>query len=395
MVLHQSWETYITDRLHLAHEKNQHRSMKVFDSFQPGYLIRNGKQILNLCSNDYLGLASDAEGKEEAKLLADILPYGGGASRLVTGNLAIHHELEKSLAAWKGTEGAVIFPSGYQTNVGLLSSLAAKGDAIFCDRLNHASLLDGCRLSGATLHRYRHNDLDDLETLLKTKRPRKRIIVTDGVFSMDGDIAPLREIYQLAKGYGAILIVDEAHATGVLGEKGAGSWSHFGLPLDDNIILMGTLSKAVGGQGGYVCASKKMVDYLTNYCRALIYSTSLSPLLAGLAHYNIHRIQDQPELIDSLNQACQTFKQALTENQVPFEDSSTPILPIILGSSQKAIQCSERLMEQDIAAAAIRPPTVPEGTSRLRVSVSASHSANDLTRAAKAVAETLQEPKEE
>jgi 8-amino-7-oxononanoate synthase len=389
MSLNSPWNTYIQQKLTKAHTENRYRCLRDYDSFQPSYLIKNNRHYLNLCSNDYLGLASDIESQEEAKILAGILPSGSGASRLVTGNLVIHSELEKMLANWKGTESALVFPSGFQTNLGLISALANKGDALFSDKLNHASIIDGCSLSGAAFHRYRHKDPGDLESLLKTKRPKKRIIITDGVFSMDGDIAPLPDLNKIAKRYGALLIVDEAHATGVLGANGAGSWSHYGLPVEDHVILMGTMSKALGVQGGYICASRAIIDYLINYCRAFIYSTGLSPLLAGVIHYNIARVQSSPHLIESLHKATGSFQNSLKEHGVDFTPSQTPIIPVIIGESAKAVACAEKLYAQGIVASAIRPPTVPDGTARLRLSISAAHTLDDLHRAAAEIAKIL------
>ncbi|MDX9753909.1 MAG: 8-amino-7-oxononanoate synthase [bacterium] len=380
------WSAFFQDRLEAVRQANRYRAFRVFDTFQPGYICQHGKTLLNLSANDYLGLAGDEEGREEARLLAEILPYGGSASRLVTGNLAIHHELEKLLAEWKGTQAALLFASGYQTNVGLLSALASKGDAIFSDKWNHASIIDGCLLSGAHFNRYRHNDLEDLESLLRSKRPRKRIIVTDGVFSMDGDLALLPELNTLAQKYNALLIVDEAHATGILGPHGAGSWAHYQLPVAEHVILMGTLSKAVGVQGGYVCASQDIIEYLINYCRSQIYSTALSPLLAGLIHFNINRIISEPNHIEACHHAARVLKSALQKYEIQGTDTLTPILPIHIGESQTALVVADALFEQGTVAVAIRPPTVPEGKARLRLSVCAAHRDEDLKQAAQQIA---------
>ncbi len=384
------WAKKIKERLLEAEKRGLYRSMRIVDTIEPGYVVIERERYLNLCANDYLGLSADSFTLEEGKILADIIPPGAAASRLITGNFALHQELERILADWKETEAALVFPSGYQTNVGLLTSLTAKGDAIFSDRLNHASIVDGCLLSGATLHRYRHNDLDDLETLLKTKRPRKRLIVTDGVFSMDGDLAPLREINELAKQYEALLVVDEAHASGVLGNNGSGTWSHFELPWEKHVILMGTLSKAIGCQGGFICASREIIDYLINFCRSFIYSTGLSPYLAGLAHYNITRIRTEPSYMESLRRANQTFREALHNNGLETPDLPTPIIPLILGGSGKALACAKALEEEKIIALAIRPPTVPEGTERLRLTISAAHKTEDLQHAAAVIAREVQ-----
>ena len=384
-----SWDVYFQEQIEITKKENRFRFLHSFDSMQPGYLIKNGESFLNLCSNDYLGLASDTEGREEAKLLAEIIPYGAAASRLITGNLVIHQELEKLLADWKRTEAALVFSSGYQTNIGLFSSLAGKGDAIFSDRLNHASIIDGCLLSGASFYRYPHNDLEELETMLKTKRPRKRIIVTDGVFSMDGDIALLPELDALAKKYDALLVVDEAHATGILGKDGAGSWSHYNLPTGNHVILMGTMSKAIGAQGGYICASQTVIEYLTNFSRGLIYSTALSPLLAGIIHYNITRIQTNPALMQSMQKAAGIMQKSLKKEGFDIASSPVPIIPLQIGDSAKAVAIAQKLLDRKIVALAIRPPTVPEGTARLRISVCAAHTDKDLQRAAREIAKAI------
>ncbi len=387
----QAWDKYLNNKLNSARKDDRFRQLSVYDSFQPGYLISEGETFLNLCANDYLGLASDGMTFEECKLIGEILPIGSGASRLVTGTLAIHNELEKLLAQWKGTESALVFPTGYQTNVGLLSSLMARGDAIFCDKLNHASLLDGAQLSDGRMQRYDHCDIDDLESLMNDRPGRKRIIVTDSVFSMDGNIAPLPQLNEIAKKHDALLVVDEAHATGVLGKNGAGAWSHFNLPWEEHVILMGTLSKAVGTQGGFVCASQKIIDFLVNYCRAFIYSTSLSPLVAGMAHYNASRIRQESHLCEAIQNSIQNLKDSLRSHDIEVHDDPTPIVPIIVKENWRAIRIAERLKEEKIIAAAIRPPTVPEGSARIRLSICSAHGPNEIQRATKLIAELLQE----
>jgi 8-amino-7-oxononanoate synthase len=385
----QTWIFYLQEKLNRAQTEAQYRQLRVIDSLQPGYALLGEERYLNLSANDYLGLCGDPATREEARLLTEILPLGAGASRLITGTLAIHAELERVLAEWKHTPAALVFPSGYQTNVGLISALAGKGDGIFCDRLNHASIIDGCLLSGAQLYRYQPRDPEDLETQLKTHACRKRIIVTDGVFSMDGSLAPLPELNRLAKEYDALLIIDEAHATGVLGRDGAGTWSHFDLPWEEHVVLMGTLSKAVGVQGGFICGSQVLIDYLINFCRSFIYSTALSPLLAALAHYHIVRIRSEPERLKSLHKAIKTMRAALQKQNFTLTDDPTPIIPLILGDSETAVAMAAFLKEKKILALPIRPPTVPPGTSRLRISVSAVHTAVDLRRSAKLMADFM------
>ena len=380
------WFSFFDSRLKIACDKTQLRRLNIFDNAQAGYLISGETRYLNLSSNDYLGFTTDPFSREDIKVLSEILPVGAGASRLVTGTLALHSELERLLAKWKKASAALVFPSGFQTNVGLLSALGGRGGSIYGDKLNHASLHDGCRLSEASFHRYQHLDLDDLERQLKAQSKGKRIIVTDGVFSMDGDLPPLPELNRLALKYDALLVVDEAHASGVLGAKGAGAWAHFRLKWQPHVILMGTLSKAIGAQGGFVCASEQVVNYLINYSRPFIYTTGLSPLMAGIAHANICRIQNEPERIKALRKAIKTMRAALKKSGLEVPGGVTPIIPILLGDNERTVECAKRLKEEGIIASAIRPPTVSDGTARLRISVSAAHDPEDLKRAAKAIA---------
>lgn len=386
---HKGWKKHFTAQFKKARSQSQLRVLTVFDTAEPGALILNGKRYINLATNDYLGLTKDFQTLDEARVLGEILPVGAGASRLITGSMTILHELEKLLAAWKGTEKALVFPSGFQMNLGVLSTLLDKNDAVFCDKLNHASIIDGCMMTGAEFIRYKHNDMKDLESLLNANKAAKKLIVTDGLFSMDGDIAPLPELNQLAIKYGALLAVDEAHATGIMGKNGAGCWSHFGLSTEEHVLLLGTLSKAVGSQGGYVCAADEIIRYLVNFCRPFIYSTGLSPLLAGLAHFNIVRIQEDEELRSRLHDNIQTTRNALCEHGLELPDEHSPIFPIKIGESKLALACANDLKKKGFITAAIRPPTVREGTARLRLSISAAHQADDLKKAVHLIADFI------
>jgi 8-amino-7-oxononanoate synthase len=383
------WKKFFTTQIKKAKTQNRERALPVFDVPEPGIVIQDGKRIVNLSSNDYLGLAKDPQTLEEAKVLGEILPIGAGASRLITGSMTIHNELDKLLASWKGTEKALVFASGFQMNIGVLSTILGKGDTVFCDKLNHASIIDGCMISGAEFIRYKHKDVKELEALLKQSKSSKKMIVTDGLFSMDGDFAPLEQLNALAKTYGALLAVDEAHATGIMGENGAGCWSHSGLKVEDHVLLLGTLSKAVGAQGGYVCASESVIHYLVNYCRPFIFSTGISPLLAGLAHFNIVRIQDDEFLRNSLLENINTLRDALKEHGFALPDEYSPIFPVKIGDSKLAVACANALKRKGFITAAIRPPTVREGTARLRLSVSAAHHADDLKQAVEHIAEFI------
>ncbi|MGI6454871.1 MAG: 8-amino-7-oxononanoate synthase [bacterium] len=383
------WNRFIEEKILSARNQSQYRSLRTLDTLQPGYVLLEGERYLNLSSNDYLGLCSDPFTQEEARLLAEILPFGAGASRLITGTLAIHTELEKLLREWKRTEAALVFPTGFQTNVGVIQALTGKADVIFSDRLNHASIIDGCLLSGARLIRYQHCDMEDLNRQLQSQTARRRVIISDAVFSMDGDLAPLKELNRLAQEYEALLIVDEAHATGVLGKDGAGLWSHFKLKWDEHVILMGTLSKAIGVQGGFICASQNIVDFLVNYCRSFIYTTALSPFQAAIAHYHISRIRSEPERLKNLKNAMRTMRQELGGQGILVSNDPTPIIPIITGDSRQAVEMARHLEEQKILGLPIRPPTVPEGSARLRISVSAVHDPDELKRAAQVIGERM------
>lgn len=386
-----AWKKFFTAQIKKAKTQNRERALSVFDVLEPGIVMQDGKRIVNLSSNDYLGLAKDPQTLEEAKVLGEILPVGSGASRLITGSMTIHNELEKLIASWKGTEKALVFPSGFQMNYGVLTTLLGKGDAVFCDKLNHASIIDGCLNSGAEFIRYKHKDIKDLESLLKKTKATKKMIVTDGLFSMDGDFAPLEKINALAKKYGALLAVDEAHATGIMGENGAGCWSHFGLKMEDHVLLLGTLSKAIGAQGGYICAAENIIHYMVNYCRPFIFSTGISPLIAGLAHFNIVRIQDDQFLRDRLTENITTMRETLKEHGFALPDAYSPIFPVKIGDSKKAVACAKELKRKGYITAAIRPPTVREGTARLRLSVSAAHQADDLKQAVQHIVEFIHE----
>ncbi|MBI1388695.1 MAG: 8-amino-7-oxononanoate synthase [bacterium] len=390
-----TWNQFFSQKKYEAEQDNLYRSLNAYDTASGGYLTLGEHRLLNLSSNDYLGLATDAAAREDAQVLSGIIPIGAGASRLITGTFAIHEGLAQTLADWKKTEAALVYPTGYQTNLGLISALARRGDVIYADRANHASLIDGCQLSGATMVRYRHADLNDLEAQLKAHKRGKRLIVSDGVFSMDGDVAPLAGLNELAMRYDALLIVDEAHASGVMGPKGAGAWAREKLKWAPHVALMGTLSKAIGAQGGFVCGSRALIEHLINFSRPFIYTTGLSPIIAGVAQANIVRIQTEPERLRALKKAIRAMSSALTKSGVTLAENDTPILPVIVGDNGAAVRAAAALRDQNIIAAAIRTPTVPEGTARLRVSVSAVHDPAELRRAARLIAQAVKEVQSE
>ncbi len=350
------------------------RSLLQIDATDTTRVSQNTQDLLLFCSNNYLGLAQHSALKSAATTAIQAWGVGTGASRLVSGNSSLYKRLEERLSLLKGTESALVFSTGYMANIGAIAALAQKGDLILSDRLNHASLIDGCRLSDATFRVYRHKDVEHLQKLLKNrKKSQNTLIVTDGIFSMDGDIAPLPEILHLAKTYDAMVFLDDAHATGVLGSHGGGTADHFKISADPRLVQMGTLSKALGGLGGFIAGSTTLTQYLINKARPFIYTTSLPPSILASALAALELIEKDQTLIKQLwkNRAYLYKKiNALGFNTL---ESETPIIPILVGSSKKALSFSKHLLEKKILVSAIRPPTVPKGSARLRITVTARH----------------------
>ncbi|WP_412674781.1 8-amino-7-oxononanoate synthase [Aneurinibacillus thermoaerophilus] len=328
-------------------------------------------------SNNYLGLARDERLKKAAIQAIETYGTGSGGARLTTGNFLLHERLEASLASFKQKESAIVFSSGYLANLGVISALMGPGDVIFSDELNHASIIDGCRLSKARIVVYRHADMDDLRNKIRSAQETKKFIVTDGVFSMDGDIAPLPDIVEVAQTHGAWVMVDDAHATGVLGETGAGTAEYFG--VSDRIqLLMGTLSKSVGAEGGYVAASRTVVDYLRNHARSFIFQTSLSPGVVASALEGIRIIREESERRRRLLKNARLLRDGLTKLGFTLVEGITPIVAVMIGEAEKAVRFSARLEEEGVFAPAIRPPTVPQGSSRIRVTLMATHTQSEI-----------------
>ncbi len=365
------------------------RYLRLVESEQSAEIILNGRRVLLFCSNNYLGLANHPELKKRAIDAIEKYGIGSGASRLVSGNMALHEELETCIAEFKGTESALLFNSGYHANLGVIPAIAEKGDLILSDELNHASIIDGCRLSKAEVIVYPHLDTNFIELALKKSRHRRKLIVTDGVFSMDGDIAPLKELVQLKERYNAILMVDEAHATGVIGKNGRGIIDFLGL-TDSVDVIMGTLSKALGSFGAYVATKRITKDYLINKARSFIFSTSLPPSVCATAIGAIEILKDNEELIDTLHKNVRYFKRGLKEFYHAVEDNEIPIIPVITGSPALTMDVCEQLIERGIFVQGIRPPSVPEGTSRLRITITAGHTEEHLKRALRALGEILE-----
>lgn len=357
------------------HESGLFRSLRAISSAQGPVIQIDGKNYLNFCSNDYLGLANHSALKEAARAAIDRYGVGAGASRLVCGNLEPYDDLERALAEFKQKEAAIVFSSGYAANVGTIGALLRQGDMLIIDKLCHASVIDACRQSGATLRVYPHKNLKKLEELLRQSEAPRRLVVTETVYSMDGDLAPLREIAALKEQYGAWLMIDEAHATGVFGANGRGAAEHFG--VEDKVdVTMGTLSKAIGCVGGYVAGSQTLIDYLRNRARSLIYSTALPPPVLAAATESVRLIRGD-EGKNRREKLWQTIRQ-LSDGLSAGTDSA--IIPIIVGEEERAVQLSEQLMERGIFVSAIRYPTVARGKARLRVTATASHTAEHVDR---------------
>lgn len=374
-------KNFLTQTLSDLEIKGLKRQLRTVESPQGPKIRLNGQEVLNFCSNNYLGLADDARLRKAAVDAIADEGFGSGASRLVCGNMKSHVELEKRIAEFKGAEGALVFSTGYMANVGVISSLFGRDDVIFADKLNHASIIDGILLSGAEFKRYAHNDMGALEDFLKKDRTTgKRAIITDSVFSMDGDLAPLDKIVSLAKKYDCMVMVDEAHAFGVFGKKGKGLVEHFGLEKDID-VQMGTLSKAAGSFGAYVCGSQALIDFLVNKARSFIYTTAMPPAIAAASLQAIEIIEGEPHRCEKLWENTKLMKEGLKSLGFDTMNSRSPIIPILLEDSQKAVKFSKKLLDEGIFVQAIRPPTVPQNTARLRVTVMATHSVQDLKNA--------------
>ncbi|MGB9806964.1 MAG: 8-amino-7-oxononanoate synthase [Thermosulfidibacteraceae bacterium] len=359
-------------------EKKLYRKMVTIESPQDRWVKIEGRWVLLLCSNNYLGLASHPRVIEKAIEAMKIYGFGNPASRLVSGNTKLHEELEEKLARFKETESVLLFSTGYMANIGIISAICnSPEDLVISDKLNHASIIDGLMLSKAQFATFRHNDLEHLEKILKGKKGRRKLIVVDGVFSMDGDIAPLRDIANLAEEYEALLMVDDAHATGVIGERGRGSveyWNLYG-KID---IQMGTLGKALGGFGAFAAVDRTLKEYFINKVRPFIFTTSLPiPVVAGVMEA-LNILEENPELIKKLRRNVENFVKGLKKLGFDVKDQGTAIVPIIAGEEERALKMSKLLFEEGVFITAIRPPTVPKGTSRLRVTLTASHTDEDI-----------------
>jgi 8-amino-7-oxononanoate synthase len=369
-------DEWLSGQIEKTKRAGLYRKFRTMNTAPQTKMMIDGHRQLVFSSNNYLGLANDPRLIYAAETILHEFGVGSSGSRLTTGHTDWHQRLEEKIARFKQTEAALLFSSGFLANVGVLSSLPEKGDVILSDRLNHASIIDGCRLSKADTVIYNHIDVKDLEEKLKrTASHQRRFIVTDGVFSMDGTIAPLDQMIPLAKRYDAYVIVDDAHATGVLGEKGRGTSEYFGVHPD---VVIGTLSKAIGTEGGFVAGSKVLIDFLLNHARTFVFQTAMPPAICAASYAALEIIEESSKKRQRLFSNVKNIKSSLEEMGFIVKGDLTPIIPVIIGEPEDAVNFSVKLQENGIFAPAIRPPTVPNGESRIRLTVTSDHSSNEI-----------------
>lgn len=370
---------WITQELDALKRQNLYNTIRTIDSPQGAWLVVDGKRVLNFCSNNYLGLANDARLKTAAQAAIEKFGVGPAAVRTIAGTLSLHNELEKRLAEFKGVEATISFQSGFNSNGAVLPALVGKEDVIFSDELNHASIIDGSRLSGAKISRYAHNDAEALEDAITKSAGtyRRALIVTDGVFSMDGDIAPLPQIVEVAERHDLMLMVDDAHGEGVLGRGGRGIVDHFGMHGRVDVEV-GTMSKAFGVVGGYVAGKREIVEWLRQRGRPFLFSSAVTAADAAACLRAVDILEESTELVEKLWDNARYFKKEMQHLGFDTGASETPITPVMLGDAELAQNFSRALFDNDVFAMAIKYPTVPQGKARLRVMISAAHSQEDL-----------------
>ncbi len=378
---------FMKEDLEKRRQRELYRTMKVLDSSQSTHVLYHGKRLLMLASNAYLDFCNDPRIKAAAGKALEGYGTGSGGSRLTTGTTRLHTELEAALARFKGREASLVFNSGFAANSGILPAVCRKGSVIFSDELNHASIIDGCRMAGAETVIYRHNDMADLERRIREKGCPMGLVVSDGVFSMDGDIVDLPGLVRVTQKYNLLSMIDEAHATGVIGKTGKGTEEYFHMQGKVD-ILMGTLSKALGAEGGYVCGSELLISYLRNTTRSFIFSTSLSPVTMAAAARAVRLLEEEPQRVSRLRENVNWFCQCLSEQGIAAESPSA-IVPIRIGEEAKALRVSERLLKQGYFLSAIRYPTVKKGGAMLRAAIMATHTKEELAGAAQAIAEAI------
>jgi 8-amino-7-oxononanoate synthase len=374
-----------SQRLDEIRRAGLHRELRMVDGPQGPRVTLGGLEVLLLCSNNYLGLADHPAVRRAAAEAAERFGAGAGASRLISGTMGLHRKLERRLAEWSRAGAALTFGSGYLANVGTISTLAGPDSVVFSDELNHASIIDGCRLSRAETFVYRHRDLDHLAWGLRRANGRGALIVTESVFSMDGDVAPLVELVDLAHANGCLMMVDEAHAVGALGPGGRGAVAEAGLTKEVDLVV-GTLGKALGSYGAYVCSSAELCELLVNTARTFIFSTAPPPPAMGAALAALDLLAAQPGLVEQLHRNAATLRAELAACGFDTGESRTQVMPVVVGDARRAVDLCERCLDHGVFAQAIRPPTVPEGTSRLRLSVMSAHRGEELRAAAQKIA---------
>lgn len=365
--------TTLAQNLRTIADNGLYRSRRGIETPQSSVLQVDGRNVLNFCSNDYLGLANHPEVLAAFKAGADRYGVGSGSAHLVCGHSSAHQQLEEALADFTGRDRALLFSTGYMANLGAISALVGPGDIVLEDRSNHASLLDGGLLSRAKFKRYRHADSDRLDALLAQTAANNKLIVTDGVFSMDGDIAPLTELSRLARTYEGVLMVDDAHGLGVLGKNGTGSVGHFRLTQEQVPILVGTLGKAFGTFGAFVAGSDILIETLIQKARTYLFTTALPPAVAEATHASLRLIISETWRREKLQILIRRFRHGAEQLGLPLLDSPTPIQPILIGDNRRSLTASQMLLERGLLVSAIRPPTVPDGQARLRVTLCATH----------------------
>ncbi len=372
---------FLQEELERLQQEGTYRRLRCIEGEQGPKMTVDGRRVVILCSSNYLGLASHPRLKAAAIQAVERYGTSASAARLISGNVELYHRLEEALAAFKEREAALVYTSGYMANLGVIASLVGEGDAILSDALNHASIVDGCRLSKADVRIFPHNDVKALEELLRASgRYRRRLIVVDGLYSMDGDLAPLPEIVALARRYKAITMVDDSHATGVLGKGGRGTAEHFGLEgaID---IEMGTLGKALGGFGAYIVGDRALKEFLINRSRSFIFTCALPPPVLATALAALEVLREEPEIRERLWENVRYFRRGLEELGFDFLGSQTHIFPIMTYENHLTMAMTDRLLELGVFAQGIRPPTVPRGCCRIRVTILASHTKEDLDHA--------------
>ncbi|HZI89355.1 MAG TPA: glycine C-acetyltransferase [Candidatus Polarisedimenticolia bacterium] len=382
---------YLDEALAQLTRDGLHRTLRQLQGEQLAVARFDGREVVNLSSNNYLGLTTHPRMREAALAAVKSLGVGSGSVRTIAGTMELHMELERRIAVFKKTEASVVFQSGFAANAGTVSALLGKGDLILSDELNHASIIDGARLSRADIRVFPHRDVAGLGRLLEeTREVKRRLVITDGVFSMDGDIAPLPELAALAREHGAIMMIDDAHASGVLGRAGRGTVDHFDVHGQVD-IQVGTLSKAIGVLGGYVCGSKSLIDYLYHRARPFLFSTSHPPAVAAACLTAFDVLEQEPERIQRLWSNTKRFKEGLARLGFDTGRSETPITPIMVGEADLAMRFSDRLFERGVFAQGIGYPTVAKGKARLRTIVTATHTEQDLDRALSILGDTGRE----